>query len=227
MSLQNMQNHEALCEILTEVRRLPALTNSSGRSSAENNQEDRREGVNSPTTSHEPREGHFANVIGVSAAIHATQKCASRVCRCQCHRKSNVRPFNWISNVAGTLLIGYSGISNLFMPKVECTEKACQRQERGQLKVTYYFPSWFTAASRAISYMDSWNSLDGHQVFWKFPRVVPANADLFVFAQKGNIKGVQRLIEAREASIYDVSDMEGRSALHVSLSVNASWAVKD
>jgi hypothetical protein len=129
---------------------------------------------------------------------------------------SKVQPLSWASQLVGSLFVGYSGISLPFMHKVECTEKVCQRTEERLVKVTYYFPSWMPYVSRAISFMDSWNGLDGHQVFVNFPRIIPAAAELFVLAQKGNIEGVKGLIEDRKASIYDVSDSEGRSALHVS-----------
>ena len=102
------------------------------------------------------------------------------------------------------------------MREVECTEKGCERREERLVKVTYYFPSWIPYVSRVVSFMDSWNGLDGHQVFVNFPRIIPADAELFVLAQRGHIEGVRRLFEDKKASIYDVSDSEGRSALHVS-----------
>ena len=130
---------------------------------------------------------------------------------------SKVQPLSWASQLVGSLFVEYSGISLPFMRKVKCTKKACQRTEERLVKVTYYyFPFWVPYVSRIVSFMDSWNGLDGHQVFVNFPRIVLSAAELFVFAQKGHIEGAKRLIEDKKASIYDVSDSDGRPTLHVS-----------
>jgi hypothetical protein len=40
-------------------------------------------------------------------------------------------------------------------------------------------------------------------------------------AQKGNIRGLQEIFDQRQASIYDVSEGEGRTALHVGLTYHS------
>lgn len=163
-----------------------------------------------------PQAENAGSPVGISTLTYVAKKCKVQFCLCRCHKMSKVQPLSWASQLIGSFFLGYSGITLPFMSKIECTEKACQRTEKRLLKVTYYFPSWIPYVSRVVSIMNSWNGLDGHQILFNFPRIIPAAAELFVFAQKGHIEGVKRLIEDRKASINDVSDSEGRSALHVS-----------
>jgi hypothetical protein len=128
---------------------------------------------------------------------------------------SQAQPLAWVSGLFGSLFIGYSGVSLPFSGKVVCTERHCQKVEKGILKAAYYFPNWTPFSGRMVSILDSWNSFDGHQLHVKFPRVIPASAELFTLVQKGNIEGVQRLFSERKASVFDVNASEGRSALHV------------
>jgi hypothetical protein len=149
--------------------------------------------------------------ICVQTYVHNPRKCEV-MCKCQCHKVSKLQYPLWITGIIGSLFIGYSGIPLLNYRK--CNEKSCKKEEGSMLKIAYYFPTW--CLLRKLSFMDRWNSLDGHQVSLHFPRVVPDSSEIFILAQKGNVKGLQELFSQHIASIYDVSAGEGRSALHVS-----------
>lgn len=159
-----------------------------------------------------------SSAFQVTTSTHVGNPCKVRLCICKCHVTSRAQPLAWVSGVFGSLFIGYSGVTLPFVGPVKCTEKSCQRTEKAIVKATYYFPNWTPFAFRMVSLYDSWNSFDGHQIHVKLPRVVPASAELFTLAQKGNIEGIQRLFSEKKASIYDINMSEGRSALHVSIS---------
>lgn len=154
--------------------------------------------------------------LQMTTTTFATKPCSTSLCTCKCHQTSRLQPLAWVSQVFGTLFIGYSGTVLPFLGEIKCTEKFCKRSEQAVVKATYYFPDWTPFASRMISFRNTWSTLDVSELYVKFPRVVPASSDIFILAQQGNIPGVQRLFMQKKASVFDVNSSEGRSALHVS-----------
>lgn len=141
-------------------------------------------------------------------------RCQSRICICRCHSVTRWQPLSWVSNVFGDLLVGYSGISMPMMSRVPCSESGCQRRETGRFTATYYLPSWAVISTRVVSLFATWNDV-GSDMRFRFPNIIDASADIFVFAQKGNIQGIQHLFSQKLATINDISSIEGCSALHV------------
>lgn len=132
-------------------------------------------------------------------------------CSCRCHKMSIFRYPSWAQGLVGSLFVGYSGIPLLSQAK--CSEQSCQRDKRCLVKVSYFFPTWLL--SRMVFWQHSWDFLQGHDPFWRTPRVIESESELFLLAQKGSIKGLQGLFSAGTASIFDVNNLEGRSAMHV------------
>ncbi|PVH85376.1 ankyrin [Cadophora sp. DSE1049] len=140
-----------------------------------------------------------SSTISIRTTLYASSNC-DPFCGCQCHTLSVARFPSWMEALIGSLSVGYSGIP---------------QEGEVLVKATYFFPTWFL--SRMITVIDRWNSIDGHDIVLKAPRVVSSSADIFVMAQEGNIRGLQEIFSQRRASIYDVSEGEGRSALHFAL----------
>ena len=140
-----------------------------------------------------------------------TATSCGNMCRCNCHRKSSFRTPGWMRSSIGSLSVGYSGTK--LVGRVSCTEKTCLQRVHSSVKITYQFPQWLLG--RSVSFTDMWHPLNGHNINLKTPRVISARSEVFVFAQQGNIEGIQRLFQDQKASPFDVSDSEGRSALHV------------
>lgn len=170
-----------------------------------------------PSLSRNPASDRSSTTLGVVTSIFATEQCRVRLCNCRCHIVSRVQPLTWASVIVGSLFIGYNGVTFPFLKKVECSERKCERKEKGLVKVKYFFPTWIPFASRMVSLLHSWSKLDGSHIQVKFPRVVPASSEIFILAQKGHVEGIRRLFQEGKASVYDISDSEGRSALHVCL----------
>ena len=166
-------------------------------------------------------------ILQASTELYTSSKCNVPLCLCRCHSVRRLHPLQWASGFIGSLFIGYSGISLPFASKATCNEKACRRNEKCLIKVTWYFPSWFPMASRMISIIDKWTPLDGHDISIRLPRIVSSSAEIFIMAQKGNIDGIKQLITNKKASIHDVSATEGRSALHVSSTACSQASIAD
>jgi hypothetical protein len=154
-----------------------------------------------------------SSTIRVQTSVYESKKCGPGLCGCQCHKVSRYQHHPYVAALLGSLFVGYSGVPLLSQRK--CNLKSCLRQKGGFIKATYYFPTWLPGFSRMLAFMDKWNSLEGHEFSLKMPQVVPSSAEIFVLAQKGNVKGMQMLFSGGKASLHDVSAGEGRSALHV------------
>lgn len=161
------------------------------------------------------RSAQSSGILRVMTEFYTARKCGTTVCTCRCHEVQRVSVLPWASSLIGSLFIGYSGLPLPLVSRVACTEKACEKKENSLIKVAWYFPSWFPLAGKMISVIDKWTPLDGHDISIKLPRVVSSASDIFIFAQKGHIDGIQQLISQKKASVYDISAGKGRSALHV------------
>jgi hypothetical protein len=148
--------------------------------------------------------------LKVQTSVYS-QSCG-HLCRCRCHTESTFTSPRWLRIVLGSLFVGYAGVPGLH--NVSCDDEACQQAGHGCFKVAYHFPAWFL--TRMITIQDRWSPLGGHIVSMRTPRVVSPKAEIFIYAQQGNIEGLQLLFKERKASPFDVSSSEGRSALHVS-----------
>jgi hypothetical protein len=153
-----------------------------------------------------------ATKVRINTSIYQPTIC-SAVCGCQCHKVARFKLSPWLARFTGSLFVGYSGIPLTTRPA--CDKKKCKREQGGIVKITYYFPTYLPWVTRMLSIMDQWNSLDGHRFMLHAPRVVSSSSEIFILAQRGNIEGIQALFAQKEASIYDVSAGEGRSAVHV------------
>lgn len=150
----------------------------------------------------------LAKSLNLATRIHPI---GSALCSCNCHAQLAVRTPQWLGSTFGSLLISYS------RPSPEscraCSRKSCSDNTESSFRSRYYFPPWML--HRMFSFRCIWNPLSGCNISLKTPRAVSSRSMVFTLAQHGNIRGMQRLFEQREASPYDISIEEGRSALHV------------
>ena len=159
------------------------------------------------------RPSTFPTVVVQTSTIR-TKQCTVPMCACQCHAVTKYQHPRWMTPFIGSLFLGYAGMP--YLSPIGCNESACTKREDALVKATYYFPAWIPYFSRMVSFVGRWNVLDGHDVSLRMPRVVPSSSEIFVLAQKGNVRGIKMLLSLQKASIHDVSAVEGRSAMHVS-----------
>lgn len=131
---------------------------------------------------------------------------------CKYHTSLNIRSPRWLGTAIGRVLIHYSSGT---APKcLNCSSKSCRGSSRNTIRSMYYFPGWIMR--RMISIQMSWNQVYRLDTFTlTAPRVISTNSSVFLFAQHGNIEGMQRLFSEHLASPFDISLEEGRSPLHV------------
>jgi hypothetical protein len=131
-------------------------------------------------------------------------------CSCICHKRSQLRPF--FNSILGALYISFS---NQLISRVTCSEHRCRECAKiSSVKITYFFPRWLLA--RMVSFVGRASAWTCPEFIIRVPRLVPGNAEIFQYAEVGDITGIKRLLKGHAASVDDVAITTGRTALHVS-----------
>lgn len=140
------------------------------------------------------------------------RKCAPW-CDCACHKHSLKQTPSLLQPVLGTLFVGYAGLPML---TPSCTSINCQRTSEAFVQVNYYFPPWFLAQvlSIAIRCHDI-NNLRGSHVSVRTLNIRSSYDGIFQSSIRGDANAVKNLLMAKKASVLDVTDDSGHSALHV------------
>lgn len=98
---------------------------------------------------------------------------------------------------------------------VSCVPSCKSRRSRSRrFQVVYTCPSWLFHASVALSFTDS----NGPELVMRILNRVPPDlctmaSGFFSYIRRGDIYNVKRVLCSREASVFDVSDLNGVSVL--------------
>ena len=130
--------------------------------------------------------------------LRASRSGCPRWCSCSCHKPARLQSPKLLDQVLGALTIGYSGTPFLSSP---CSEKLCRPRNSSTTQIMYQFPAWFMARTIMMS-LTSFTT--GPELSLKTLRVLPSTADVFRFAQSGDLDGIKTLFSKGQASIYDV-----------------------
>ncbi|KAI3332073.1 ankyrin [Xylariaceae sp. AK1471] len=133
----------------------------------------------------------------------------SPYCDCACHRTSRLNTPRMLQFLTGTLFVGYNGVTRLTKP---CTSE-CQKSPEGFIAVNYYFPTWlvkrvFAAGARFTNYR-------GPELSIRMLNVRDPGDMIFQATHDNDALTVQALLSSGEASVLDVQDGTGHSALHL------------
>jgi hypothetical protein len=134
-------------------------------------------------------------------------------CPCMCHQEIHKRSPQLVSPVIGSYSIHLKGF---IITNAKCTIKSCKRRSRPSLSIACVLPKWM--ASRMIMLFMSCIPLNGPELLLKVARVVPNSSKIFQFAQEKNLDGMRNELVAGRATVHDVSELTGYSAVFVCLS---------
>jgi hypothetical protein len=109
------------------------------------------------------------------------------------------------------MFLGYAGSPVLKFRS--CDDQSCQQNSSKRIKIAYYFPKWFL--DRMVALTCDWGPLDGHRITIRTQRLITPDADVFAFAERGNLEGLKALFTRGEASPFDVDAINGRLALNL------------
>lgn len=131
-----------------------------------------------------------------------------RKCTCRSQAPLATKTPMWLGGAIGFLLLKYNPAKP--KPCPACEDETFSGHQ--SFKMSYFFPTWMARSMMHVHY--TYSPHYGHNVSLKTIRTVSKYADIFSFAQHGNVQGMRRLFELKLASPLDVSLEEGRSALH-------------
>ena len=93
-----------------------------------------------------------------------------------------------------------------------------EEKESDSFAAVQLIPSpWIIAKAIAVTW---WQGLGSCSMRLSTRRIMPFDSMGFEFVTTGNIVGLKKLLERREASLYDI-DPQGRTLLHVSLPLDS------
>jgi ankyrin repeat protein len=151
----------------------------------------------------------FGNIAGVRVGVsQILEERCNQWCSCVCHKRAHHRTPARLNRALGSLFVGYTSLPFLSPP---CNEKRCRKRSSPSVRVNYYFPPWF--AMRALVFMATQFNT-GPEFLLRVTRICPPNAEIFFFAETGNVEGMKSLFQKGFASPYDVEYGTGVSALH-------------
>lgn len=131
-------------------------------------------------------------------------------CRCRCHKQTRVQTPQMLQSVLGTLFVGYASLPVVTPP---CDNERCKGSSEGFLQINYFFPGWFIA--RIISMTLRFQGNTGPEMSFRILNVRNRSASIFHYASVGDAEAVAMLLTTKKASVLDVTDDTGHSALHV------------
>lgn len=131
-------------------------------------------------------------------------------CRCACHKPIRLQTPWATRRWTGAMQIQCSNFSWF---RNNCNIKICKRSALTSVTVQYTLPVWVAGKMVAAFYKSA--PLSGPELLFKVARV--HDSDVFYYASRGDLKGIQALYSSGEASIHDVSPTDGISALMVGL----------
>lgn len=135
-------------------------------------------------------------------------------CDCSCHSRNRTRLPLMLRNLVGTLFVGYTGSLRL---GTKCNKTTCRNRTGRSFQLTYCFPQWFIERAIYVVFAITYTGnikfrLDvRRRIGWG------GEDNILRFALTGTTSGVQSLLNDGKASMLDVDQNHGRSALYVSL----------
>ena len=148
----------------------------------------------------------------VCHVMKQSRNCESS-CPCVCHRKYNRQLLpGFLDRFIGSLFLEYSAFP---IYKPACSHSLCVGSTSSFLTVRYQFPRHLiNCVVRAyFRYSDN-----GPQYGLKVVAVVSPRSAVYNFALAGNLHGLIKIFNARQASPTDVDIVDGASPLHYAIS---------
>lgn len=166
-------------------------------------------------------DAHDLQDVGFTSTASSTSRLMKESCgmscRCKCHNRHTGSSFIFglsaFKSTFGSFSLVFTGkLRNSCIP-------SCKSRQPRRLRVTYTYPTWLFHAAVSLSYTDQ-NSPE--LILRVINRVPPSTvtsiSNIFAYIQRGEIDNVKRALHNKEASILDVSGLNGQSLLTNALS---------
>ena len=132
-------------------------------------------------------------------------------CSCACHCRSTWRSPQFLQFFLGLLFTGYTGLPIL---NPRCDVDECVQSSQSSIYFKYFFPPWLLAC--VVEYYVRISRSYGISQCFRMSNVISNGAPIFLLALNGEINGLKKLLSSRKGSPFDVSLINGGTALLVS-----------
>lgn len=167
------------------------------------------------TTTHAP-------TVATRPLTFDDQAC-DKLCSCKCHSNSTGSRYAAWSLSAFKSTLG--AFSLLFTGRVgvACNVASCKSQSQThsgaakRVQATYTFPSWLFHCAVAATYTDTSGS---PELVIRVLNRLPGSSmrtGIFGYVQRGDMDSVKRLLRRKQASVYDIEHLTGKSPLNRAL----------
>ena len=142
-----------------------------------------------------------------------------RDCGCVCHLRprSGWRSPADLRQLLGLISLNYSGLIGASLMKPACNLRRCKSRSSCVFTVTYCFPGWFVMkTAHFISRRTPYGEIHVMPFLQRRTAEFAMNS-IYHIAKSGNIPVLEKLLKTRQAMPNDAADLNGCTALHVSL----------
>ena len=207
----NDECHQEIAHRLVGVRNQPVRSVTPATPEVErSNSNTEREDVFVSNTSLSTTTKHDAIMPNVLVRVLRRRPCHS-ACSCICHQTQRLLSPGIVQRLVGNLFIGYTGLPTPFR---RCNVLGCRQNSPAHAKLFYRFPSWF--CKRAVDLAFFGGGLCPELVL-RFPCVRPLHSEWGEYIRDGRVDDLKRLINCKQASLQDVDNTFGLTALHWAL----------
>ena len=149
----------------------------------------------------------------IRARIQQRFKCKAW-CSCICHKRTRLQTASGLNSVIGKLSIQQNGVPFMTAP---CDNIACKKRTQNYsqtlVKFEYRFPRWLL--KRILVFSIACKCQLRPELLLRVQRVRPGNDPLFDLVWRGDIEGVQKILDTGKGSVLDLKAGNLWSALHV------------
>ncbi|KAI0018883.1 hypothetical protein F4780DRAFT_474240 [Xylariomycetidae sp. FL0641] len=139
-------------------------------------------------------------------------------CGCQCHNISRSSTWPWMQALVGRLFWTYNHLPMLDVRP--CNKPRCRARPASSISLTYHFPAWLLPRVLHVSASVASMTGCGARLYFKVPRVISQNHNVWHYIHIGYLEGVRKLLKSGEVYPNDVME-DGLSLIYDSLSTKS------
>lgn len=134
-------------------------------------------------------------------------------CACRCHSHKRLNTPRLLQSVVGQLFVGYAGVP-LLTESCDLPDQ-CQGTGESFMQFNYYFPTWFL--SRVMTFSLRKSEFQRPEYSLRVLNIRSTFEAIFVGSEGNDAALVRSLISNDRASVLDITDGDGHSALHLAV----------
>lgn len=171
------------------------------------------------TTLDSIRQATTPDTSAVRITTSVTTDQCSKLCKCQCHFRTQIRTPSWLKATLGNLLLSYHSL----IRTTPCDYPPCRQSPR-KTEFTYYFPQWFAQRALMISLIPALDK-SGASLALTTPVIISDDSTILQAARYGNLPYLKQLF-TQGYSPHVVSTTYGYSLVEIAVEFDQAETTK-